>query len=104
GSPNTPGPNRGGPAARRTPSPSRGLDMDLSNLTRSGWGLLISTFGFILGQAICLVLWVPDAEKLMDDRRWRVLLPLAGLGLAVGFFLLGKFVLARLGFPIYRQE
>lgn len=86
------------------PSPSRGLDINLSNLTPPGWGLLLTTFGFVLAEAICLVLWVPDVGNLMKDGLGATLIGLAGLGLAIAFFQLGKIMLAWLGLPVYRQS
>jgi hypothetical protein len=90
-----------GPGAappRNNPPPAfRGLNVNLSDLTLAGWGLFLCTCGVFGGGLTWFVLYVPH------DRGGQTSFGLANLGLAIGFFLLGKFLLARLGYPIYRQ-
>jgi hypothetical protein len=109
-------PNRELPPARIAPDaapireldtakrPSQGIDINLSDFSAAGWLLFVTTVAFVGVQVTCWVLWFPDLDKQPDGRRWRTVLSFAMLGLTIGFFLLGKFILARLGFPIYRQR
>jgi hypothetical protein len=91
------------PPARRPSPAARGLD-DLSTLTLSGWCLLLATFALVVGEALCFVLLVPEAVALMNDRLWAAVIACAGLGVAAGFYLLGKVVFTRLGFPTFRDD
>ena len=92
------------PRRRAVTNVSGGINLDLSKFTVAGWGLFFATLASVPLQALCVVLWLPDAEKLFDDQLSRALIGLVGVGLTVGFFLLGKFVLTRLGFLIYKRE
>ena len=82
----------------------RTTDMDLRDFTLSGWTLLLLTFLFALGEAACIVFVIPGGNQIADDSRWQILITFVCADLAIGFFLGGRMLLVRLGFPITREQ
>jgi hypothetical protein len=83
------------------------MHTDLTKLTWTGWLLLLTTLGVVLLAALGLglLLVVVFGVQLGQGNKWvmAVVLILA-LALGGGVFQLGKYLLARAGFPILRSE
>jgi hypothetical protein len=90
-----------GPPGRGDPDVSF-TEADLSRLTAAGWGLLALTAAAVVAFAFAFVGLSADADKTLDDPLGRALLGLGGLGVVVGVFQAGRFLLRRLGVAMFR--